>query len=92
MTQPLDSHTIIEIQSMISDLLANKVCELESDASEATPTKSKQLECAATQMDFMKREIFLLLHEVWDQSIEEQLRIHRPTLPEITPLSKVEVV
>ena len=92
----LDSHTITEVQSMVCDLLKNKVCQMESDAADASAADRHQraelLMATAHELQFVQREVFLMLHEVWDQSIEQYLSITRPQLPQVTPLSKVEVV
>ena len=92
----LHSHTIAEVQSMVCDLLKNRVCQMESDAADASAAdrhhRAELLMATAHELDFIKREVFLLLHEVWDESIEQQIRITRPQLPQVTPLSQTEVV
>ena len=92
----LHSHTIVEVQSMVCDLLKNKVCQMESDAADASAAdrhhRAELLMATAHELQFIQREVFLLLHEVWDQSIEQHLSITRPQLPQVTPLSQTEVV
>ncbi len=92
----LDSHTIAEVQSMVCDLLRNKVCQLESHAADASAAdrhhRAELLTATAHELEFIQREVFLMLHEVWDQSVEQYLSINRPQLPQVTPLSQTEVV
>lgn len=92
----LHSHTIVEVQSMVCDLLKDKVCQMESDAADASAAdrhhRAELLMATAHELQFIQREVFLLLHEVWDESIEHQLRVTRPELPQVTPLSQTEVV
>ena len=81
---------------MVCDLLKDKVCQMESDAAEASAAdrhhRAELLLATAHELQFIQREVFLLLHEVWDESIEHQLKITRPTLPVVTPLHDVEIV
>ena len=96
MTQTaLDPHTIHTVQMMVRDLIKDKVCELESQASEVAadmPHYSKQLAHAARELDHIQLSVFLFLVDVWNESTEQQLRITRPQLPQVTPLSQTEVV
>ena len=98
--QPLDPHTIFEVQSIVRDLMKDKVCSLESQSDETAsvmPTYSKQLLHAAREMNQMQLEVFLLLHQVWDEACtalaaEHRGHIETPELPELAPVSPVEVV
>ena len=99
--QPLlDPHTIHEVQMMVRDLIKDKVCELESQAAETAigmTNYSKQLAHAARELDSIQLEIFLLLHDIWDDACTSMIAEHhttitRPSLPQITPLSSVEIV
>ncbi|MDB4336928.1 hypothetical protein OAA10_00285 [bacterium] len=103
MTQPtvLDPHSIHEVQMMIRDLMKDRVCSLESEAAllaDDMPAYSKQLMHAAREIDNMQLSVFLLLHDVWDAActqrcqVAQQPSINRPSLPQITPLSNVDVV
>ena len=96
----LDPHTVIEIQMMVRDLIKDKVCELESQAAETATgmtNYSKQLAHAARELDSIQLSIFLLLHDIWDDACTSMIAEHhttitRPSLPQITPLSSVEIV
>lgn len=85
---------------MVRDLIKNRVCELESQAmkvADASPTYSKQLMHAAREMDSMQLQVFLLLSKVWDDSCSSVIaelegHVATPSLPQLTPLSKAEVV
>ena len=96
----LDPHTIVELQSMIRDLIKSKVCELESQAAEVAtemPAYSKQLLHSAREMHAMQLEVFFLTNTVWNDSCEEVMvelkaRIDKPELPDLTPVVPVQVV
>ena len=99
--QPLlDPHTIHEVQMMVRDLIKDKVCELESQATQFAndmPAYAKQIRHAARELDNMQLQTFLLLHDIWDDACTSMIAEHhttitRPSLPQITPLSSVEIV
>lgn len=99
--QQLHPHTIIEVQTMVRELIKNKVCELESQSDDAHANgfneQARQIVHAARELQFMQHQIFMLLHEVWDESCttviaEHEGHIATPQLPQVTPVSPVEVI
>lgn len=97
-----DLSSINELQSVIDSVIKSKVCELEMDAMNASEQgfhdQSKQIKHAAREVELLRWKVHSTFSAVFMDSLDAMFpslkseKVASVELPNLTPLSPVEVV